>query len=90
MGSSIVAANTPARVELEAGKKYWFCQCGRSANQPFCDGSHRGSEFTPLEFTVEAGKPYFLCRCKQSANQPFCDGTHNRVDNAQVGKPFGG
>ena len=87
MGNSTIADNKPAKVALEQGKKYFFCMCGRSRKQPFCDGSHQGSEFTPLAFTCDESKNYFLCQCKQSANKPYCDGTHKQFAADQVGKP---
>lgn len=65
-------------VEVEAGD-YWWCSCGLSKKQPFCDGSHQGSEFTPVKHTVaEKGKVYF-CGCKQTGNPPLCDGSHNKI-----------
>lgn len=72
------AADTPIPVELEAGKTYYWCACGQSANQPFCDGSHKTTEFSPLPFTAEADGTKYLCRCKQSNNKPFCDGSHKK------------
>ena len=78
MAEPVIAARTPAVVELEAGE-YWWCQCGRSQNQPFCDGSHKGSEFSPVKFEIEETKKVALCRCKHTGNQPFCDGTHKRL-----------
>jgi len=74
-----VAAKFPVKVELEACKDYWFCTCGLSSSQPFCDGSHKGSGLAPLKFKAEATGPAWLCQCKQSANQPFCDGTHKII-----------
>ena len=74
-----IAAKEPAAVELEEGKKYFFCSCGQSANQPFCDGAHSGSGFQPLAFTAEKTGKAFLCQCKKSANAPFCDGAHTSL-----------
>lgn len=72
----IIAAKAPAKVELEEGKDYFWCRCGRSDSQPFCDGSHAGTGITPLKFTAEKSGSVALCRCKSTANGPFCDGTH--------------
>ncbi|MEZ5537051.1 MAG: glutamate synthase-related protein [Thiolinea sp.] len=82
----IVANNKPAKVELSKDKEYYFCVCGRSANQPFCDGSHRGTGFQPKAFIAEADGDAYLCQCKHSANLPFCDGTHKQFDDDAVGK----
>ena len=86
MSKPKVAANTPVGVELEKGKEYWFCACGRSASQPFCDGSHRGTGIEPKSFTAEDAGTAHLCRCKQTGNPPYCDGTHRKIDDAQVGQ----
>ncbi len=68
----------PYPVDLEPGTYYW-CSCGKSNNQPFCDGSHVGTDFSPLQFTVtEAGTKY-LCGCKRTQTPPYCDGTHNKL-----------
>jgi len=85
MKKPIVADNTPVAVELEADREYHFCTCGRSATQPFCDGSHAGSDFTPLAFTPRDPGEAWLCRCKHSADAPYCDGTHKRFGEDQVG-----
>ncbi len=74
----LVAAR-PMRVELEAGSHFW-CSCGKSAAQPFCDGSHRDTSFQPLEFTVEKAKKAALCLCKRTKNAPYCDGSHSKLD----------
>lgn len=87
MSKPVIAANQPAKVALEKDRKYYFCMCGKSAKQPFCDGSHQGSEFTPQAFTCEESKDYYLCQCKQSANKPYCDGSHKAFGDDQVGHP---
>jgi CDGSH iron-sulfur domain-containing protein 3 len=74
-----IAQKAPFPVEVEAGKTYFWCACGQSANQPFCDGSHKGGAFSPVKFTAEEAKRVWLCGCKQSANRPFCDGTHKAL-----------
>ncbi len=86
MTQPIVADNKPAKVELTKGEEYYFCACGRSKNQPFCDGSHAGTTITPKVFTAEEDGDAYLCMCKQSGNLPFCDGTHKRFSDDQVGQ----
>ena len=76
MSEPKIAAKVPALLELEAGKSYWYCTCGSSANQPFCDGAHAGSEFAPQAFTIDEAKKCAVCQCKRTANAPFCDGAH--------------
>jgi len=63
-------------MDVEEGKTYSWCACGKSANQPFCDGSHSGTEFAPVIYTAEKSKEVYFCGCKKTGNQPFCDGTH--------------
>jgi CDGSH-type Zn-finger protein len=77
MSDPVRAADTPFGVEVEAGKAYFWCSCGKSASQPFCDGSHSGSEFTPVKYEAEESKKVFFCGCKASGAQPLCDGSHN-------------
>jgi len=81
----IIAARKPAKVNLEEGKNYFWCQCGRSQNQPFCDGSHAGTGITPLKFTADKTGAVALCQCKSSAKAPFCDGTHARLGDLSAG-----
>ena len=79
MSKPEIAARHPSPVELEEGKEYFWCRCGRSANQPFCDGSHKGTDFSPLAFKAEKTAKAYLCACKYTANPPYCDGTHKRL-----------
>ncbi len=65
--------------EVKGGKRYWWCRCGRSRTQPFCDGSHVGTEFLPIEFVADQDAEVIFCGCKHSANAPFCDGTHSNL-----------
>lgn len=74
-----IASKTPMPVALEAGKTYFWCSCGESANQPWCDGSHKGSSFSPEALKVEIDKTYHLCTCKQTNRPSFCDGTHKSL-----------
>lgn len=68
----------PYAVELETGD-YWWCACGKSKSQPFCDGSHKGTDFEPVKFTITEKKTYSLCGCKQTKAPPFCDSSHNKI-----------
>ena len=86
MTNPVVADNKPQKVSLDKDKKYFFCACGRSENQPFCDGSHKGTSFTPKAFTAEKDGDAWLCMCKHSGNTPFCDGTHKQFSDEQVGE----
>ena len=79
MAEAIVAQKSPYGVNLEAGKDYFWCACGRSANQPYCDGSHKAVGLAPLAFTAEKSGTVWLCGCKSTGRQPFCDGTHNKL-----------
>jgi len=72
----------PLIVELEAGKDYFWCACGRSESQPFCDGSHIGSGFAPKRFTAKRNERAWLCVCKASKTAPYCDGSHNKLKDA--------
>lgn len=74
-----IAATSPFKVEVEEGKSYFWCACGKSARQPFCDGSHKDTGFTPVKWTAEASKTVFFCGCKHSAKAPMCDGSHKTL-----------
>jgi CDGSH-type Zn-finger protein len=79
MSEPVIAAKAPMPVDVEAGRTYWWCACGKSARQPFCDGSHKGTDITPVKYdATDAGKVWF-CACKQSARSPLCDGSHKRL-----------
>jgi len=86
MSRSIIADNKPTKVALKGGEEYYFCKCGRSKTQPFCDGSHKGTGLTPQAFVADSDGDAFLCMCKQSANKPYCDGTHKKIGADMIGK----
>jgi len=74
-----IGGRAPIAIEVEAGNSYWWCACGRSRTQPFCDGSHKGTSFTPLEFKPETSGKVFFCTCKRSGKMPLCDGSHKKL-----------
>ena len=86
MSQPVIADNKPRKVTLEKGKEYAYCVCGRSGDQPFCDGSHQGTGFTPQMFTADKDGEAYLCQCKQTGDAPFCDGTHKQFASDQVGQ----
>ena len=76
MEKAVIAQKEPIPVEVKEGQTYYWCACGRSATQPFCNGSHVGTSFNPVAFTAEKDETVYFCACKQTKNPPFCDGTH--------------
>jgi len=74
-----IAGRAPLPVDVKAGETYYWCACGQSKNQPFCDGSHKGSDFSPLAWTADTDKKAFFCACKHTKNSPLCDGSHKSV-----------
>ncbi len=74
-----IAQKSPFPIEVVEGKTYFWCACGRSQRQPFCDGSHKGTGFEPVKYTADATKKVFFCGCKHSENKPICDGTHSKI-----------
>lgn len=78
MSEPKIAGRSPVVVELDPGDYFW-CACGHSASQPFCDGSHRGTGMAPLKFTLEEKKKVALCACKRTKSPPFCDGSHRSL-----------
>lgn len=77
--SPVVASKTPFPIELEAGKTYFWCSCGLSKKQPFCDGSHKDTGLSPIAFKAEEAGRKFFCGCKMTEGQPFCDGSHAKL-----------
>jgi len=76
MSEPLSPQNEPYSVTVDAGNSYYWCACGQSKNQPYCDGSHQSTDFLPVEFTAEKTGMVYLCGCKKTGNQPFCDGSH--------------
>ena len=85
MTKPIVTDLKPQGVDLEAGKAYAWCACGRSQSQPFCDGSHAGTGLEPKVFKVDKDKTAYLCMCRQTASPAFCDGSHARLPEDALG-----
>ena len=79
MSDPVVAQKAPYAEDIEAGKRYAWCRCGQSGKQPFCDGSHKTTDFTPVIVEAEESKAVYFCGCKQTGNQPYCDGTHKSL-----------
>ncbi len=79
MDEPVVAQDSPYGVDVEEGKGYAWCSCGKSANQPFCDGSHEGTGLSPVPFKAEKTETVFFCGCKKTKNQPLCDGSHSSL-----------
>ncbi len=75
-----IAGRSPSVVEVKAGKKYFWCACGKSKKQPFCDGAHKGTGFAPLLYDATKDGQVYFCDCKQSSRKPLCDGSHNKLD----------
>ena len=79
MSKPVVAQKAPYKVTVKGGKKYFWCACGLSSKQPFCDGSHKTTEFEPLSYEAAKDGDLYFCGCKQTAKTPLCDGTHNSI-----------
>ena len=78
MEKPVVAQKAPYKEKIKAGRIYWWCACGRSAKQPFCDGTHKGSGISPIKVEVDAPEEVYFCGCKNSKTPPYCDGTHKK------------
>jgi CDGSH-type Zn-finger protein len=79
MDERVVGGKEPIGVKVTKGETYWWCACGRSKNQPFCDGSHEGSSFSPMEWVAPSSRGVFFCTCKKTQKAPMCDGSHNEI-----------
>jgi CDGSH-type Zn-finger protein len=79
MDKPVVAGKAPIPVELKKGETYYFCTCGKSDSQPFCNGAHQGTSFTPMAFTAEKDETAYLCSCKHTKKPPYCDGSHQNL-----------
>jgi CDGSH iron-sulfur domain-containing protein 3 len=76
---AVIAGTAPIGIAVEAGKDYWWCACGKSKSQPFCDGSHKGSSFSPVQWMAPESKQVWFCTCKQTGTQPLCSGAHKAL-----------
>lgn len=74
-----IAGRNPIAVEVEEGKAYFWCTCGQSSKQPFCDGSHKDSSFAPMKYEATKTGKVFFCACKHTSNAPLCDGSHSKL-----------
>ena len=79
MSDPVIAQTVPYAVDVQAGKSYWWCSCGKSRSQPFCDGAHAGSPFQPVEYRAEQDGTVYFCGCKHNAGGVLCDGSHSRL-----------
>ncbi len=77
MSEPVIAQKAPFAAEVEEGKNYFWCACGKSSKQPFCDGSHQGTDFAPVKYSAEKTGRVFFCGCKHSNKAPLCDGSHS-------------
>jgi CDGSH-type Zn-finger protein len=79
MSEAVIAQKSPYPIDVEEGKSYYWCACGQSTKQPFCDGSHKGTTFNPVAFKATETKKMYFCGCKATSNQPLCDGSHSSL-----------
>ena len=79
MSEVVVAQASPFEVNVTEGKNYFWCACGRSQKQPFCDGSHKDTGLTPVAYKAARTGTVYFCGCKQTSKSPLCDGTHSSL-----------
>lgn len=79
MSEAVIAQKEPYEVDVEEGQEYWWCACGRSKDQPFCDGSHKGTGLAPLQYLASRTRTVYFCGCKQTGNPVMCDGSHDKL-----------
>ena len=79
MAGPVIAQKAPFGVDVEEGKNYWWCSCGLSKEQPFCDGSHKGTGLKPMKYSAEKSATVYFCGCKNTKGSPLCDGTHSKL-----------
>jgi CDGSH-type Zn-finger protein len=79
MTEPVAAGKAPIKVSVEAGKDYWWCSCGLSKKQPFCDGTHKGTGLAPSKFTPSSDGDLWFCACKATKKMPLCDGSHKAL-----------
>ena len=79
MSEPVIAQKSPIPVEVKAGQNFYWCSCGKSASQPFCDGAHKGSSFVPQAYTADVTGDKWFCACKHSGSKPMCDGAHKNL-----------
>jgi CDGSH-type Zn-finger protein len=80
MSDSVDSIVNPIVFDVEKGRDYFWCACGLSKTQPFCDGSHKGSGFSPKKYTAARNERVWFCLCKKTKHAPLCDGTHNKLE----------
>ena len=79
MSERAIGGRAPLPIEVKTGEEYWWCACGRSKEQPFCDGSHEGTGFEPMQYIAMETRRVFFCTCKRTSNMPLCDGSHKEL-----------
>ena len=79
MADPVIAQMAPYGVDVGEGKSYWWCSCGLSKEQPFCDGSHKGTGLEPMKYSAEKSTTVYFCGCKNTKGLPLCDGTHSKL-----------